>query len=275
MGMTPPRSVGTVGLVGCGRMGSAMGSQLLAADWPLVVTDPVAEARDRLIEQGAQAAAAPVEVGANADLVLVVVVDDDQVRDALSGDDGVLAAARPGTIVAVCASVRPDTCQELAATGVEHDVHVLDVALVGGERGAEQGALRLMCGGADDVIRACTRAFAAFATDVCVIGDVGAGQIAKTANNLLLWACIRIDVEAQRLARAYGVEPAKLRPALAVGSGANRPLSEWGMHRLRWPAKDLEVARALADDKGVDMPLVDALEPLMTQLSIDDLHDLR
>src|SRR5207302_11403813 len=95
------------------------------------------------------------------------------------------------------------------------------------------------------------------------VGDVGAGQVAKTANNILLWSCIRADVEALRLGRALGVEPAALRQALALGSGANRPLEEWGKHRLRWPHKDLEVALTLAAEAGVDMPLVAELAALL------------
>src|ERR671920_1797936 len=115
-------------------------------------------------------------------------------------------------------------------------------------------------------------AFEAFATDVAHVGDVGAGQVAKTVNNILLWACIRADLEALRLGRALGVEPATLRSVLALGSGANRPLAEWGEHRLRWPAKDLEVALGLAREAGVDLPLVRSLAPLMQELSVDDLH---
>jgi len=65
-----------------------------------------------------------------------------------------------------------------------------------------------------------------------------------------------------------------LRDALAVGSGANRPLAEWGNHRLRWPHKDLEVALAIAADAGVDVPLVATLPPLMEELTVDDLQDL-
>ena len=102
----------------------------------------------------------------------------------------------------------------------------------------------------------------------------GAGQVAKTANNILLWACIRADVEALRLGRALGVEPGALREAMALGSGSNRPLDEWGKHRLRWPEKDLEVALALAQEVGVDAPLVAQLRALMAELSVDDLAEL-
>jgi 3-hydroxyisobutyrate dehydrogenase-like beta-hydroxyacid dehydrogenase len=118
------------------------------------------------------------------------------------------------------------------------------------------------------------RACEPFTEAVVHVGDVGAGQVAKTANNILLWACIRADVEALRLGRALGVEPAKLREALAIGSGQNRPLDEWGKHRLRWPHKDLEVALAVAAEAGVEMPLVEQLPALMRELTVDDLNDL-
>jgi 3-hydroxyisobutyrate dehydrogenase-like beta-hydroxyacid dehydrogenase len=266
--------VETVGLIGCGRMGAAMGGYLLERSWPLTVADADAAAIEPLVERGATAAGSAAEVAAASDLVLVVVVDDEQVSEVVGGERGALEGARPGTTVAICASVRPDTCRTLADAGAGRDVNVVDVALVGGERGAEEGRLVLMCGGPESVLDDCRPALRAFATDVLVVGDVGAGQVAKTANNILLWACLRADVEAQRLARALGVEPGRLRAALGLGSGANRALAEWGQHRLRWPAKDLEVARALAADAGVAVPLVDALAPLMEELSVDDLREL-
>jgi len=263
-----------IGLVGCGRMGSAIGVHLLGADWPLAVADPDPEAIRLLTALGAEAQPSPAAVAARSGLVLVVVVDDEQVEQVVAGPDGALAGGAPGCVVAVCASVRPETCRRLARAGAERGLHVVDMALVRGERGAEEGRLALLCGGPEAVIDAWRPALSAFATDVCVLGDVGAGQVAKTANNILLWACLRAGVEAQRLARAHGVDLGRLRDALAVGSGANRPLAEWGKHRLRWPDKDLEVARALAADAGVAVPLVDSLAGLMAELSVDDLQDL-
>lgn len=272
--ITDIRDIRRIGLVGCGRMGSAIGRHLREKGWTLSVTDPNPEARAHLTTLGASEASSANDVAAASDLVLVLVVDDAQVRDATAGPEGVLRGADPGTIVAICASVRPDTCRDLAGEGRARGVHVVDVALARGERGAEAGELLLLCGGAEDVIEACRPAFAAFATDVVRVGDVGAGQVAKTVNNILLWACLRADVEAQRLGRALGVEPSVLRPAVVLGSGANRPLEEWGKHRLRWPAKDLEVALSLAEEAGVDMPLVRALAPLMEGLTVEDLHEL-
>jgi 3-hydroxyisobutyrate dehydrogenase-like beta-hydroxyacid dehydrogenase len=272
-----PRSVDQIGLIGCGRMGVEMAGHLVSAGWSVRAADPSEDALERAAARGALPAS-NAEVAAASDLVLVVVVDDAQVRAVLEGADGsegILAAARPGTTIAICASVHPETCRELEVRGRAHDVHVVDVALVGGERGAEQANMTLLCGGDRGAIAQAEAAFAAMATTVIHVGDVGAGQVAKTANNVLMWAALRIDVEALRLARAYGVAPGVLRPVLRAGTGANRPLEEWGMHRLRWPTKDLEVATQMAADVGLEVPLIEQLIGLMQQLDVADLHDLR
>jgi 3-hydroxyisobutyrate dehydrogenase-like beta-hydroxyacid dehydrogenase len=252
-------------------MGAAIGGHLIDAGTKLAVYDPVATACAPLAARGAAVCAAPQEVAARSELVLVVVVDDEQTRDAVSA---CLETASPGTILALCASIRPDTCRELAAAASERGVHVIDAALVRGERGAEEGRLALFCGGPPEIVDAIRPAVAPFAADVVRVGEVGSGQVAKAANNILLWACIRADVEALRLGRALGVEPAALRDALLLGSGANRPLEEWGKHRLRWPRKDLELARALVRAAGIETPLVAALAPLLDELSVEDLEEL-
>src|SRR5262249_32238943 len=260
---------GRVGLLGCGRMGAAMGGHLLEAGTPLAVYDPVADACTPLVERGAAACATAADVAARSELVLIVVVDDAQTRDAV---EACLETAAAGTILALCASIRPDTCRELAAQA--GDIDVIATALARGERGAEEGRLVLFCGGPVEVVDRIRPAVAPFAADVVRVGDVGAGQVAKTANNILLWACIRADVEALRLGRALGVEPAALRDALVLGSGANRPLEEWGQHRLRWPDKDLEVAVALSQETGVEAPLLAQLRGLLADLTVDDLAEL-
>jgi 3-hydroxyisobutyrate dehydrogenase-like beta-hydroxyacid dehydrogenase len=207
--------------------------------------------------------------------MLLVVVDDQQVEDIALGAGGVIAAAAPGSVIAICASVRPETCVKVSDAAKRSDVHVIDVALVGGERAAEQGGLTLFCGGDVEVIQDCTPAFSAFATNVCHVGATGAGQVAKTVNNILMWTNVRADVEALRLARSWGILPTQLRSVLLTGTGGNRVLADWGLHRLRWPQKDLDAALGLADALDVDVPFVRALKPLMEQLTREDLDDLR
>lgn len=272
--MQEPRKVEVVGIIGCGRMGGPIAGHLLRRGWDVLAYDVDAEALARVVSQGARAATSMGEVAEGADLILLPLVDDDQIVQAITGDGGLLGRARPGTTIGICASVRPDTCVRMAELCKPADVYVLDVAMVRAERAAENGELALFCGGDEAAISVCYPPFQAFATTVSVLGPVGSGQVAKMVNNLLLWACLRIDVEALRLARALGVAPARIRPIMATGSGANAPMHEWGVHRLRWPGKDLDTAIALADELGLDVPLVRALPGLMGELSVEDLRDL-
>lgn len=256
-------------------MGRAMARHLLDAGWPVVVHDPTPEGAAALEAAGGVVVDSVGEVARKVDLVLVAVVDDAQVNDVMIGPDGLLASGRRGSVVAIMASVAPDTCRQLAARGAPLGISVIDAALVGGERGAEAGTLLVLCGGDEAAIEAAAKPFAAFSRAVVRVGDSGAGMVSKIVNNLMLWACIRADYEALRLGRALGVPPTALRAALAEeGSGANRPLAEWGEHRLRWPAKDLKQALEIARDAGVDMAFIEQLPLLMEQLSRDDLEDL-
>lgn len=273
--MSEARKIETVGLIGAGRMGGQLGRHLRARGWPVVVLEPDVDNRRAMKELGAEIAEDASDLAARSDLVLVAVVDDAQTIDVIEGKAGVLEGARPGAVVAICASVRPDTCVALAAAGRERGVHVIDLAMVGGERGAEAGTLTLFCGGDEVALGVCRDALAAFTTNVSHLGPAGTGQVGKMVNNILLWSAIRADVEALRLGRALGADPARLRAAAAVGSGANRVLLEWAQQRLRWPHKDLETAIELADSVGVDVPMVRALRELMEELSVDDLNDLR
>ncbi len=270
-----PDRVETVGLVGVGRMGRWMGHYLVESGWDLVAYDPDPEGVHTLVARGADAAHDVGEVARRSDLVLVVVVDDEQVHEVIDGPAGVFAEARDGTVTAISASISPETSRSLARRGVQHGVAVIDAALVGGERGAEEGRLYVLCGGDAAAIDAARPALSAFSRAVHRVGDSGAGMVAKIVNNLMLWACVRADYEAQLLGRALGVEPAALRAALAQeGSGANRPMAEWGEHRLRWPHKDLEQALAIADALDVEMPFFAGLPSLMEALTVEDLRAL-
>src|SRR5436190_17694009 len=155
-------------------MGAAMGGHLLAAGTALAVFDVSPSACIPLVERGAVDCASPADVAAQSDVVLVVVVDDAQTREAV---ESVFAGAREGAVVALCASIRPDTCAELETAGRERGVAVVDAALVRGERGAEEGQLVLYCGGGADAIAALEQACAPFTEAVVRVGDIGSGQV--------------------------------------------------------------------------------------------------
>jgi 3-hydroxyisobutyrate dehydrogenase-like beta-hydroxyacid dehydrogenase len=270
----PLNPLRSVGVVGWGRMGSIVGGHLIAKGWRIVGTDVSHAARARIRDAGAELATDARALAAGVDLVLVLVVDDDQVRDVFLGASGLLAGARPGTVIAICASVGPATCVEMAKRAEAQSVHVIDAAMLRGEAGAEQANVLLFCGGDAPVIDACRPIFAAFAPEVLALGAIGSGQVGLSVANIVLWGCLRADYEALLVADRLGLDLAAVRSAIGLSSGANRPLSEWGMHRLRWPKKDLDVAIALAESHDVAVPLLHALAPLMASLTPDDLAAL-
>jgi 3-hydroxyisobutyrate dehydrogenase-like beta-hydroxyacid dehydrogenase len=221
-----------------------------------VVPEPVTE----LEAAGATAAAS---VGAiDADVVCVMVRDDDQVRS-------VASAVGPGTVLVVHSTVAPSTPGELAAQGLT----VLDAPVSGGPMGAADGSLAIMVGGSDEAFAAARPALDAMGSKVVHAGSLGAGTRMKLARNLIHFVAFTAVTEAQRLAEAAGLDLVKLgevvrhTDAITGGPGAimhrdtTAPIPQddfWhGVfeHVRALGEKDLTHAIALADELGVDVPL--------------------
>lgn len=260
-----------VGFVGLGQIGAPMARQLV--DWPggLWVYDLDADRCTELREAGATVADSVAELGRQTDLVCLMVRDDDQVRRVV---EELLPTARPGTVVAVHATIAPRTATDLAATGAAHDVHVVDAPVSGGPIGAMQGRLAVMVG-ADDaaVFDRCHDALARLGDLVVHVGPVGAGTAAKLARNLIHFVAFAAVTEGQRLAEACGIDLVTLgqvvrhTDAVTGGPGAIMhrdtaapldPADPWHAildHVRTLGEKDLGFAMELARARGVDTPL--------------------
>jgi 3-hydroxyisobutyrate dehydrogenase-like beta-hydroxyacid dehydrogenase len=160
--------------------------------------------------------------------------------------------SRPDTVVAICSSVRPETCTAVAAAAPA-GVTVLDAALTGGVRGAEQGAINLLVGGDETALDRIRPLLAPWTTGVHHLGPLGSGQVAKTVNNLIHWAQISAITEALRLGEAYGLDVPSVRRALMAGPTDSRTLRELEQMRLTWWAKDIDNARRMAERVGVEL----------------------
>jgi 3-hydroxyisobutyrate dehydrogenase-like beta-hydroxyacid dehydrogenase len=250
-----------VGVAGLGAMGRPIAELLVRAGFEVLGQDPHAAA------EGVRT----VPSAAAADLVLVVVPTDDDVTEVVTG---LLAAGRPGQIIAVSASVRPATCRELAARAATVGVDVIDVALTGGIRGAENGTLNLLVGGDPAVVERCRDVFAAIAAGWHVLGPVGAGQVAKAASNLIHWAEIAAIDEAMRFAAAQGVAPKALRAALEQGGTDSRTLREIELMHFTWYAKDIATAQRMAAEAGVELPVAALSRQLMEVITPASVRDL-
>jgi 3-hydroxyisobutyrate dehydrogenase len=271
MSLTSERSVGLVGL---GAMGLPAAGLLARAGHPTYChdTDPAAVAR--AAATGARPAGTVAELAAACDVVLVLVPSDQDVLEVCTGSGGVLEAARPGAVVLICSSVTPDTCRTVAGQARPLGVHVLDAALTGGVRAAEAGEVNLLVGGDAAVLDSVRPSLEPWTATVHHLGPLGAGQVGKTVNNLCHWGQLAAIVEALRLGRDLGVEPAKLRAAVLDGPAASRTLAEMQLMRLTWYAKDLANAERMA--AGVDRPLPVArtARTAMEDITVDDIAGL-
>lgn len=259
-----------VGVVGLGAMGGPMAGHLLEAGLPVVVADLDADAVASRVAQGATAASDLADLARQSDVVLVVVATDEEVVGVCSG---LLPASRPGAVVLLCSSVRPDTCAAVAAQA-PHGVAVLDAALTGGVRGAEGGVINLLVGGDAAALDRVRPALAPWTSSVHHLGELGAGQVGKTVNNLIHWAQISAITEALELGRRYGLDVPTLRGALMDGPTDSRTLREMEQMRFTWHAKDLANAAAMAAVVDLPLPVAETARTVMTGVTVEGVHRL-
>jgi len=278
-----------VGFIGLGNIGAPMATRLL--EWPdgLVVHDVRPESCEAHVAKGATAAATPAEVAARAEVISVMVQNEDQVRDVLSGPDGILATARAGTVVAVHSTISAAGAVALGELAAAAGVDLVDAPVSGGAMGAHEGTLAIMVGGTDAAVERCRGPFALLGTLVAHFGQVGSGTNAKITRNLITFASFAVVGEAQRLAEAAGLDLAKLgdvvrhsdrvtggpgavmlRPSAGVMSDDDglRSIFE---HTATLGAKDLHLAAELAEEHGVEAPFAEMGERwLRAALGLDD-----
>ncbi|MGW5432773.1 NAD(P)-dependent oxidoreductase [Streptomyces sp. NPDC004059] len=267
--MNADRPTTTVGHVGIGAMGRPIAEFVARTGFDTVAYDlsPDAEAKGvRLVDELAEVA--------TSDVVIVIVPTDEDVIGVIAGPGGLFEHGHQDMIIVISASVRPETCRELAKMGAESGIHVIDAALTGGVRGAESGQNNLLVGGPREIADRASEVFRAFAKSYHVLGDVGAGQVGKSANNLIHWAQIVAIDEALRMAQGLGVEPYALRRALQEGPTDSRTLREMEQMRFTWYIKDIEIAQSLAASIGRELPVATLSRQLMDGITVPTMHRL-
>ena len=270
-------TIRSVGVVGIGTMGSPIAGHLLTGGYRVTIYDIRRALVEELSQRGAQPARSAKEVAADSDLTLVIVVDDAQVKEVCLGPGGVLEGAQSGAIVAICSTVQPTTCREVAATADARGVHVLDTPMLRGVAAAVEGKLLLMVGGDAEVLNRCRPVFRTFANDVCHLGDLGSGQVGKIVNNLILWACLLASKEGLLLARSQGLDLRILRDALLLSSADNFALHEWdrvsGQPKW-WDQKDLKGVLELAEESRTPVPISAMVKELIKGFGPEEARKL-
>lgn len=244
----------TVGVIGAGRMGQPIIGHLVRCGFDVAVHDIDARKRAATEASGARWEAELPRLAAAAEVILVCVGYDREVRDLL-GPGGALRQAPAGTIVAILSTVTPKTVQALAADAAESGLHVIDSTVCRGGAAADAGTLLSFVGGPAEVVERVTPVLRAYSADVVHTGAVGSAQVAKAANNLILWACLVADHEGLALAQAHGLDPEVLRQALMTSSCANGPLERWGSQSMAWAEDDMAIVAEMAQQAGIGLPL--------------------
>lgn len=213
-----------VGFIGLGDMGGAMARRIIDAGFETVLWARRPEVLAAFAGPGVETATSPAELAARVDLVGICVWADDDVREVLGRDDGVLAGCRPGTVIAVHSTIAPATCRELAETAAASDVVVLDVPVSGGREVALAGKLAVAVGGDEAAATRCRPVFESFGDPVLYIGPVGTAQFVKLVNNTLLTANLVLADDALTLGEELGIRSDALAEMLRHGSGRSYAL---------------------------------------------------
>ena len=270
----PQHKAPSVGLIGLGAMGRPIAELLAHADHETFSYDNDRALMDDVAAHGVQPTESLSDLAAHSTVIIISVPSDQDVLEVCSVDDGVLSAAKPGSVLMICSSVTPTTCRTVAALAMPLGVDVLDAALTGGVRAAEAGEINLLVGGDHAVLDRVRPTLAPWTKTVHHLGALGAGQVGKTVNNLCHWGQLSVIVEAMQLGRSLGVEPADLRAAIMDGPAASRTLDEMQLMRLTWHDKDLANAKKMAATVGHELPVAETVQRAMDHITVADIADL-
>jgi 3-hydroxyisobutyrate dehydrogenase len=241
-----------VGMIGAGRMGQPMIAHLAKKGFEVTAYDIDPSKRAGVEAKGGRWAADAESLARDCEAILVCVGFDRQLRQLLAPDGG-LKDLPPGRIVAILSTVHPRTVVELAALVAPRGVHLVDSTVCRGGQAADEGTLLSFVGGDAAVVDRLRPVLSAYSTDIVHTGAVGTAQVAKAANNMIMWSCLIANHEALALAHHYGMDTEALRKALLMSSGENYVLRNWRVNTMAWAEDDMEIVQGMAAEKGLGL----------------------
>jgi len=268
-----------IGFIGLGIMGSPMAKNLLKKGYPLTVYDIVPEKVDELVKAGAKAGTSSKDVAEKSEIIITMLPNSPEVKQAVLGKNGVLDGARPGSILIDMSSIAPLASKEIAERAKEKKVTMLDAPVSGGEPKAVEGTLAIMVGGPAETFDQVKDILGVMGASVTRVGEIGSGNITKLANQIIVALNIAGMSEAMVLAAKAGVDPENVFKAIRGGLAgsavldAKMPLVLKGNFkpgfRIELHIKDLANALDTAHQIGVPVPLSAAIMEVMQALKAD------
>ena len=268
-----------IGFIGLGIMGKPMAMNLIKAGHSLTVYDIRPQAVMEVVAAGAKEGKSSKDVAGQSDVVITMLPNSPDVKEAVLGGNGVLEGAKPGLILIDMSSIAPLAAKEVAAEAQEKGVEMLDAPVSGGEPKARDGTLSIMVGGKKEVFDRVEGILKCMGSSAVLVGDIGSGNITKLANQIIVALNIAAMSEALVLATKAGVDPEKVFQAIRGGlAGSNvlnakAPLVLEGNFRpgfrIELHIKDLANALDTAHEIGVPVPLTSSVMEIMQAVKVD------
>jgi len=253
-----------VGFIGPGIMGGPMAQNLMKGGYKLWVYARRPEAAQALVKAGATACASPADVAKHADVIFLIVSDTPDVESVIFAENGVATGARKGSVVVDMSTISPTATKVFAEKLAKQDVDMLDAPVSGGEAGAINATLSIMVGGKAPVFERVKPLFELMGKNIVLVGDNGAGQVAKACNQIVVAVTIEAVAEALTFARKNGADAAKVREALMGGFAGSKVMEVHGKRMLDnefkpgfkvgLHQKDMRIVMETAHQLGVALP---------------------
>jgi 3-hydroxyisobutyrate dehydrogenase len=253
-----------IGFIGLGIMGEAMAGHVMAGGHRLHVFTRTKAKADRLVEKGAVWHDRPGDAAAACDMTITMVGYPKDVEEVYLGPDGLIAKARPGAVLADMTTSSPSLARRLAEEGAERGVAVIDAPVSGGDVGAREARLSIMCGGEEAAFERIRPVFELMGKTIVLLGGPGAGQHTKMANQIVIASTIVGVCEGLSYARTAGLDPVRVLEAIGGGAAGGFQLNVLGARMLKGDLgpgfyvhhflKDLSIALAEAERMGLDLP---------------------
>ena len=272
-----------IGFIGLGIMGKHMSKNLLKAGYPLVVYDIVAEAVDEAVKAGAEKGTSPKDVAAKTDAIITMLPNSPHVKEVVLGKDGIIETMRPGSILIDMSSIAPLVSREVAAALADKKIRMLDAPVSGGEPKAIDATLSIMVGGSRADFDEYLPILKTMGASVVLCGEIGAGNVTKLANQIVVAANIAAVSEALVLATKAGVNPDLVFQAIRGGLAGSTVMDAKSPmmldrnfkpgFRINLHIKDLNNVLDTAKGISAPTPLTEEAMKMMLSLRDDGMGD--
>lgn len=266
-----------IGFVGLGVMGYPMAGHLQAAGHDVCVYNRTTSKAEAWAEQyGGSMAATPREAAEGADLCITIVGNDDDVRSVVMGNDGVLGGLSSGAVLVDHTTASATLARELNAVCAEVGVGFIDAPVSGGQAGAENGRLTVMCGGEPEVFDSVSATIGTYAVAVTLLGAAGSGQLTKMVNQLCIAGALQGLSEGLHLGMKAGLDIDQVVDVISKGAAGSWQMENRGSTMARgefdfgfaidWMRKDLGIALVEGNQLGASLPVGALVDQLYAQL---------